>query len=180
MDIIKLYIANWKQNVIVTSTGKNEEKRFSYYLIYRRLDHSTNPNLIGNSVFNHNDIIDNEIVTELNSFFRNNNITEFNSTLHEFKPWNDLAEITKARISKLAYGHDCADVTVNTINSYSLCRLKARINCLNFDDVDDSLNSIFPNILNLNVNGRLDNLVTETFMDRSSASQIIEDYYGER
>jgi hypothetical protein len=179
MDIIKLYKANWKKSVFVTSSNKNEEKIFTYYLIYRRPNHVANANLNTNSLYNHSDEIDDEIVQKLDDFFNGNVVTEFESTLSEFKPWNNFKEIEKARISKIAYGHDCADVVINTNNLHAICRLKARINCFNYADVNNHINILVPNILNLNVEGRIESLVAEEYMNRMTASETVTRYFGE-
>jgi len=178
MDIVKLYKANWKKNVFVTSTSKNEEKIFTYYLCYRRPNHIGNPNLNTNSSNNHSDAIDNEILNKLDQFF-NNGVKHFESTLSEFKPWNDFTEIEKARISKTAYGHDCADVVINSNDFHAVSRLKARINCLNYSDVNNSMNNLFPTVLNLNINGRIESLISEEFMDRTLADETVTRYFGE-
>lgn len=179
MDIIKLYRANWKKLVFNTATNQNENKIFTYYLIYRRINHIANPNLNTNSLFNHSDIIDIEIVNKLNDFFINNGVTEFDSTLSEFKPWNDFAEIEKARISKIAYGHDCNNVIINSNDIHSICSLKSRINCFNYTDVNNPINILVPNVLNLNFNGIIESLTEEQFMNRGMAEETVNAYFGE-
>jgi hypothetical protein len=172
MNVLKLLRVFWKHKI-----NRNEFKAVNYYVLYERVNHTSNPmyQYYGEHRYidKHEDDIDKMIFDNLYQRLNENpDIQQLNIFTHEVVLHPDFEELNRAIFSNMAFGWDFNNLQINT-NDQVIEMLATRIMFHNTDHSEAILMSI-PETLNLNLNGKIPSLVRTSFLEKEITEQILK------
>jgi hypothetical protein len=184
MNILKLYHARWKQDVIDEHGNQYKNRVVEYFVLYERVNHIIHQQIDDNNgyrtVVGHIDDIDTQLFDKINNkLMQIPNIKEFDSGVHEFRPWFGYEQIERAWASKRALGYPFKDLVINTrINR--VVALATRLRFMEAQKVKDSVIYNIPQAINLNIGDPIPTLIRADFFSPDETDRIIEEYWADR
>lgn len=183
MNILKLYHARWKQDVFDEHDNYYENCVVEYFVLYERVNHIVHQQVSDQNGFSivtgYIDEIDALLFQELSNVLNQiPNIKEFDSCVHDFRPWLDHEQIERAFASKRAIGSGFRDLIVNT-RTNRIVTLATRIHFSNFQSVKNSVIFNIPQSVNLDIIGQIPTLIRASFFSPEKTDRIIHEYWGE-
>lgn len=184
MNILKLYHARWKQNLFDEKGNVYKNRIVEYFVQYERINHIINQQIEIRNGFNtvtgHIDQIDTVIFSEINNAINQiKNISEFDSVVYEFRPWNDFERIERAWASKRAQGYRFNNLNLNIKNSKSIS-LATRLRFLDAQKLKNSVINNIPNEISLELDNLVHTLIRADFYSIDNTDKIIQEYWTEK
>lgn len=183
MNILRLYHARWKQDVFDEHGNYYENCVVEYFVLYERVNHIIHQQVNDQNgirtVTGHVDEIDTILFEAISNVLNLiPNIKEFDSGVHEFRPWHNYEQIERAFASKRAIGSGFRDLIVNT-KTNRIVTLATRIRFSNAQSIKNSVILNIPQTINLDITGQIPTLIRADFYSREETDRIIQEYCGD-